>query len=356
MSLTVGQARSVASNLLQAVGLNWENAEITARAIVLADCWGVGSHGLLRLPYYLERSIAGGYPPTATMESVTDTGPLTVFDGGGGLGHWQLWNAATIASERCVRHGIAAAAVGNSGHCGALGVYTLPALQRGLVALVFSNGPAVMPPWGSATPLLSTSPLAAGIPCEPRAAIVDMATSAVARGKIASYAQRGESIPPGWGLDAAGEPTQDAESALMGMLAPLGGAKGYALAFLVECLSAGLVGPNLSADVSDMFAAEDAARPQRIAHLVITLDPSKFDVEGGAGAPRRLADLASRLQAAGSRLPGSRRKLPDEINDDEVLNLDPSLEEDLRSWASRLDVVATPETTQLHAPRRHDNS
>ena len=135
MSLTVGQARAVASNLLQAVGLNWENADVTARAIMLADCWGVGSHGLLRLPYYLERSIAGGYPPTATMETVTDTGPVTV---------------------------------------------------------------------------------------------------------------------------------------------------------------------------------------------VITLDPSKFDVEGGTGAPRRLADLASRLQAAGGRLPGARRKLPDEINDDEVLNLDPA--------------------------------
>jgi len=356
MNLTVGQARSVASNLLQAVGLDLENAEITARAIVLADCWGVGSHGMLRLPYYLERTIAGGYPPRATMESVTDTGPVTVFDGGGGLGHWQLWKAATIASARCAQHGIAAAAVGNSGHCGALGVYTLPALQRGLVALVFSNGPAVMPPWGSSTPLLSTSPLAAGIPCEPRAAIVDMATSAVARGKIASYAQRGEPLPPGWGLDAVGEPTQDAKLALMGMLSPLGGAKGYALAFLVECLSAGLVGPTLSADVSDMFATKDASRPQRIAHLVITLDPSRLDVEGGTGAPRRLADLASRLQAAGSRLPGSRRRMPDEIDDDELLNLDPSLEEDLRAWATRLDLVAMPSSTQLHGPRFHDNN
>jgi len=355
MSLTVGQARADASNLLQAVGLNQKNADITARAIVLADCWGVSSHGLLRLPYYLERSIAGGYPPKAIMESVTDAGPLTVFDGGGGLGHWQLWTAATIASERCVQYGIAAAAVGNSGHCGALGVYTLPALERGLVALVFSNGPAVMAPWESATPLLSTSPLAAGIPCEPRAAIVDMATSAVARGKIASYAQRGEALPLGWGLDAEGNPTQDAQAALKGMLAPLGGAKGYALAFLVESLTAGLVGPTLSADVSDMFAAKDASRPQRIAHLVITLDPSKFDAEGGAGATRRLADLASRLQAAGSRLPGSRRKMPDEIDDDDVLKLDPSLEEDLSSWASRLGVTATPLSVQPHGPDRRDD-
>ncbi|MCW3840696.1 Ldh family oxidoreductase [Micromonospora yasonensis] len=340
MSLTVGQARYAAGALLEAAGMSRENAEVTARAIVLADVWGVGSHGLLRLPYYLERSCAGGYPPAADLRAVTDSGPLVVWDGGGGLGHWQLWTAATVASERAARYGIAAAAVGNSGHCGALGVYTLPALERGLLALVFSNGPAVMPAWGSATPLLSTSPLAAGIPCAPRAAIVDMATSAVSRGKIASYAQRGEPLPAGWGLDAQGNPTEDAQSALMGMLSPLGGAKGFALAFLVESLSAGLVGPTLSADVADMFDPADAKTPQSIAHLVVVLDPSKFDVAGGPEAGRRLTDLADRVRSSGARVPGAARRLPDEIDDAEVLSLAPSLEADLRSWAVRLDVPA----------------
>jgi (2R)-3-sulfolactate dehydrogenase (NADP+) len=343
MGLAVGAARDLASALLQAAGLRSADAEVTARSIVLADCWGVGSHGLLRLPYYLQRCGSGGYPPEARLTTVTDTGPLTVLDGGGGLGHWQLWTAAEMASDRCSQYGVAAAAVGNSGHCGALGVYTLPALRRGLLALVFSHGPAVMPPWGGATPLLSTSPLAAGIPCTPRPAIMDMATSAVARGKIASYAQRGEALPVGWGLDADGQPTQDAQSALMGMLAPLGGAKGYALAFMVEALSAGLVGPSLSADVSDMFAADEASTPQRIAHLVVVLDPKMLDVEGGAGASRRLADLSARIEAAGGRLPGSRRQLPEEIDDDGVLDLDPSLVAELRSWASTLDVPMPPD-------------
>lgn len=339
MSMTVGQARYTAGALLEAAGMSRENAELTARAIVLADVWGVGSHGLLRLPYYLERTCAGGYPPDAVLQKVTDSGPLMVWDGGGGLGHWQLWTAAQVASERAAEYGIAAAAVGNSGHCGALGVYTLPAVERGLLALVFSNGPAVMPAWGSATPLLSTSPLAAGIPCEPRAAIVDMATSAVARGKIASYAQRGEPLPAGWALDADGNPTTDAKSALRGMLSPLGGAKGFALAFLVESLSAGLVGPTLSADVADMFDPADAKKPQGIAHLVVVLDPARFDVTGGAGASRRLTDLADRVQSSGGRLPGAARKLPEEINDGDVLNLAPSLVADLRSWAERLGIA-----------------
>jgi (2R)-3-sulfolactate dehydrogenase (NADP+) len=338
MGVSVGAARRLSSDLLEAVGLSADRAANTGRCIVLADCWGVGSHGLLRLPYYLERSLAGGYPAAADLTTVTDTGPVTLLDGGGGLGHWQLWSAAELAAERAAQYGISATGLANSGHCGALGVYTLPALDRGLMALVFSHGPAVMPAWGASAPLFSTSPLAAGIPCAPRPAIVDMATTAVARGKIAAYAQRGDLLPTGWALDAEGQPTQDAVAALGGLLAPLGGAKGYALAFMVEALTAALIGPSLSADVADMFATEDAATPQRIAHLVIVLNPQMFDVAGGAGTSRRLADLADRIATSGGRLPGSRRPMPAEISDDQLLTLPPELEADLRAWADRLAV------------------
>jgi len=336
MSLTVKRARDLARGLLTAVGLDREDAEATAQAIVLADVWGVGSHGLLRLPYYLERTRAGGYPADARLATVSDTGPVVALDGGGGLGHWQLWRAAHLATERCGRWGIAAVAVGNSGHCGALGVYTLPPLSAGRVALVFSNGPAVMPPWGGATPVLSTSPLAAGIPARPRPAIVDLASSAVARGTLAAHARRDEPLPDGWALDASGRPTNDARAALMGMLAPLGGAKGYALALLVESLSGGLVGPALSADVTDMFAPEDAAAPQRIGHLVVVLDPERFDVQGGGGAQARFDELARRVAAAGGRLPGARRALPAEIDEDAPLALDPTVEAELLAWEAEL--------------------
>lgn len=337
MSMTVRHAHSLAAALLQAVGLSEANAETSARCIVLADCWGIESHGLLRLPYYLQRCLAGGCPPDAHMRPVNDTGPLFVADGGAGLGHWQLWSAAETAAARAADYGIAAAAVGNSGHCGALGVYTIPALRRGLVAVVFSHGPAVMPPWGASEPLLSTSPLAAGFPCGPGRAIVDMASSAVARGKIAAYAQRGEPLPLGWALDAEGRPTENPVDALRGLLSPLGGAKGYALAFLVEALTAALVGPSLSADVPDMFAPEDASSPQRLGHLVIALDPDRFDGDGGAR--RRLEDLAARAEAAGGRVPGTLREFPEEIPDDRELEVPAKLEGVLRSWCDRLHLT-----------------
>lgn len=339
MSLAIGSARGLAADLLEAAGLTRAKAERTAEAIVLADVWRVSSHGLMRLPYYLERTVAGGYPPDAELAVVTDTGPVVAYDGGGGLGHWQLERAAEVAAERCRRFGVSAVSVGNSGHCGALGVYVLPPLRDGFVALVFSQGPAVMAPWGGAEPLLSTSPLAAGIPDRPRPVIVDLATSTVARGRIAAAARRGEPLPAGWALDAHGRPTTDPQEALHGLLAPLGGAKGFAIALLVESLTGGMVGPRLSADVPDMFRPEDAAAPQRIAHLVVALDPARLDATGGNGAQERFADLARRVNAAGGRTPGAGRLLPEEVEDDAMLDLPASLEEELLGWAQRYGVA-----------------
>jgi len=338
VSLTVGQAGELTASLLEAAGLPADNARVTAEAVVLADIWGVGSHGLIRLPFYLERTLAGGYPADAKLVTVTDTGPAVTLDGGGGLGHWQLSRAAGLAVERCHAFGIAAVGVGNSGHCGALGVYTLAALRAGQVALIFSNGPAVMPPWNGVRPLLSTSPLAAGIPSRPKPAIIDLASSTVARGKIAAHAKRGQPLPDGWAFDRQGRPTSNPDEALVGMLAPLGGAKGYALALLVEALSGALIGPALSSDVTDMFRPEDAGKPQRIGHLVVTLDPRRFDVEGGDGAQVRFDELARRVEDAGGRLPGSRRTLPDEIDMGAPLPLARQLEDELAAWAERLGV------------------
>lgn len=337
MKLTAASAEQAAAGLLAAAGLDREAAEITARCVVMADVWDIGSHGLLRLPYYLQRITAGGYPAGARLTTVSDSGPVVSLDGGGGLGHWQLWQAAQLATRRAAEFGIAAVSVANSGHCGALGLYTVPGLDAGLLTLAFSNGPAVMPAWGSSAPLLSTSPLAAGIPARPRPVIVDMATSAVARGKIAAHAKNGTELPPGWALDSEGQPTTDPQAALRGLLAPLGGAKGFALALLVEALAGGLAGPHLSAEVTDMFAEADAARPQRIGHLLIALQPGQFD--GGTGAAReRLDRLAASVVAAGGRLPGARRPLPQDVDPASPIEVPAQTADELVSWAARLGV------------------
>ncbi len=330
---TPGAVLQQVTTLLTGCGVPEDAARLTAKALVLSEGWGVTSHGLMRLPYYLTRLCEGGIRADAQLRTVQDTGPVVAQDGQDGLGHWQLWRAAELAAERCRSYGLAAVSVGSSSHCGCLGVYTLPVVEAGQLALVFSNGPAVMPPWEGSQPVLSTSPLAAGIPCRPRPVIVDLATSAVARGRIAERARRKEPLPPGWALDAQGVPTTDPQAALVGMLAPLGGAKGFAIALLVEALTGGLVGPALSNDVADMFDAGAAAAPQRIAHLVLAVDPDRLDVDGGAR--HRLDELAARVVRAGGRLPGASRRHPEEIALDEPLVIAGQTAGELDGWDRR---------------------
>ncbi len=313
--LTVGRAIEKATELLIAAGMDSAKAAVSAHAIVASDRWGIGSHGLMRLPFYLERLKAGGINPKAELKKVTDLPGLVVFDGEDGLGHWQLQQASQLAAERAKVQGIAAVGVGRSSHCGALGIYVWPMIDAGLVGIAFSTGPAVMPPWGGNKPLLSTSPVAAGIPTNPPT-VVDLATSAVARGKIQAKAQAGAELEPGWAFSADGSPTVDAKEALAGMLAPLGGAKGYALAVLVESLTGVLIGPTLAKNIPDMFASSQDANPQQIAHFVIAIDAAKLSVDGDQG---RLGEFASEVKSAGGRLPGSNRVNPGQLNlDDEI--------------------------------------
>ncbi len=121
------------------------------------------------------------------------------------------------------------------------------------------------------------------------------------------------------------------------MLAPLGGAKGYALALLVEALTGGMVGPALASDVRDMYRPDQVAEPQRIAHLVITLDPDRFEQGGPPGGPSRLDTLADNVRRAGGRLPGAGKVRFDDLDPSASIRLAPALDAELRAWADARD-------------------
>lgn len=335
MNLRALDAMDYATQLLVASGLELLNSQISARAIVVSDLWKNGGHGLMRLPYYLQRIAAGGINPSAKLQSISRASSVATFDGQAGLGHWQLWNGALLGADLASTNGISLVTIRNSNHCGALGIYVYPALDRNLLSIIVSTGPAVMPAFGGRTPILSTSPIAAGIPAAPTPIVIDMATSAVARGKIAAAAKKGESIPQGWAFDQAGNPTTDAHVALMGMLAPLGGAKGFAMALLVESLSAGLAGGDTAVDVPDMFRPEDDSKAQKISHTVITIDPAKV---AGEESFLGFSKIAQNVLASGGRIPGSGRINPSAIGDEEITIAD-SVASDLGKWAEVLGVA-----------------
>jgi len=304
MTISIKDALAYATSMLVAVGVPETNAAKTARAIVTSDVWGNPSHGLMRLPFYLQRITMGGVNSEAELTTISERGAITSLDGQDGLGHWQVWNA---------------------------GVYLYPALDAGQIAMIFTNGPAVMPAVGGNAPLLSTSPIASGIPSQPPM-IIDLSTSAVARGKIASAAKAGGSIPEGWAVNAQGEAITDAKEALMGMLAPLGGAKGFALGLMVESLSAGLSGGALSRNVPDMFNPDDDTKPQSISHTVITIDPSDL---GDSAAYEDFNAIAASITATGGRIPGSKRVHPNSLGDG-AINIAEPVMNDLNAWSAKL--------------------
>jgi (2R)-3-sulfolactate dehydrogenase (NADP+) len=201
--------------------------------------------------------------------------------------------------------GVAVAGVRRSHHAGVAGWFVERLAEVGLVGLMFANTPAAIAPWGGARPLFGTNPVAFAAPV-PGAApmVVDLSLSTVARGRIMAAAQKGEPIPEGWATDEAGRPTTDARAALKGTMQPVGGAKGAALALLVEALAAGLTGATLAPDAGSFFDAEGA--PPGTGQLVLAIDPGAL---GGAEAAARIGALAAGFEGNGeARLPGRRRQ------------------------------------------------
>ncbi len=230
--------------------------------------------------------------------------------------------------------GLAAAGIARSHHFGVAGHPVEQLARRGMVALAFSNAPAAIAPWGGTKPVFGTNPIAFAVPrADDDPVVVDLSLSKVARGKVNVAAQRGEPIPDDWALDTQGHPTTDAQAALAGSMRPAGDAKGAALAFMVEVLSAGLTGANFAFEASSFFHADGP--PPGVGHVLLAIDP------GGFGR----ADFASRLETLllamteqdGVRLPGRKRFQARAAAEAEGLSLDAALVEKLRA---RLDTSA----------------
>jgi len=168
------------------------------------------------------------------------------------------------------------------------------------MAIMVANAPKAMAPWGGNAPLFGTNPIAFGVPRPgDTPLVIDLSLSKVARGKVLAAHKRGEPIPDDWALDPEGNPTTDPQQAMSGSMLPAGGAKGAALAMMVEILAGTLTGANHSHEASSFF--DDQGPPPGVGQTIIALHP-------GAGfAPRLTALLDEILSQSGTRLPGTKR-------------------------------------------------
>ena len=244
------------SELLQHAGAPPEEARIVADHQVEANLVGHDSHGVHLLPTYLERIRKGHIVPGAPIEILDETPTTARVDGHWGFGQVVSTRAMELCIAKARQHRVAIVTVFRQSHVGRLGDYPLMAARAGLVGLMMCDSgqaPKQVAPFGGREARLGTNPLSIAFPSDLEAPVlVDMATSAVAGGKIAVARARRAPIPTGWILDQNGHPTTD-PAALQagGVMLPLGGPeghKGYALSFAVETLAALLPGLGFGVD------------------------------------------------------------------------------------------------------------
>src|SRR3954469_8905841 len=193
-----------------------------AENLVMANLTGHDSHGIGMMPRYVEALLEGGLHPNARLEEKLDGGSLLALDGRAGYGQSIGLQATRLAIERAHKHGVSVAALGNSHHLGRIGHWAEMAGAEGLVSIHFVNVQsfARVAPFAGADRRFGTNPVCIGVPLPGEAPfLLDMATSAVAQGKLRVAHNKRVKIPAGWLIDADGNPTDDPR---WGVLAPLG--------------------------------------------------------------------------------------------------------------------------------------
>jgi len=285
-------ARFVAA-VLAAVGVPAGDAGLVADGLVTADLWGHQSHGVLRLSWYVNRIRAGVMRAVTTPETVSDTGPLAVVDGHDGVGQVLAAHAAREATRRAREHGVGVVGVRNSNHFGTAAYFTRMAARDGCVAILATNASPAMAPWGGRGRVVGTNPWSIAAPAGRHDVVVmDIANTAVARGKVYVARQRGEAIPAGWAIDADGAPTTDPAAAIAGAILPMAGHKGYAISLMMDVLAGVLTGSAFGAAVGGPYQAE---QPSGCGHLFIALDVAAFgDPDGFA---RRMEQLVAEISS-----------------------------------------------------------
>jgi uncharacterized oxidoreductase len=251
------------ADVFLARGVPDDEARIVAAHLVEAEACGVVSHGVLRVPQYVQALADGRIVPGVSLRVVSEAPATAVLDGGHGFGQVMALRAMGFALDRAEATGVCAVTLVNCGHTGRLGSYTEHATRRGMAAMMMVNNGGHgqwVAPFGGAAGRLSTNPISIAVPTSTDAPLVlDVATSVAPEGKARALLAAGERVPEGWIIDHQGRPTTspaDLYGPPRGALLPFGGHKGFGLAMLVDALAGGLSGAGCCTDANASLAGK----------------------------------------------------------------------------------------------------
>jgi hydroxycarboxylate dehydrogenase B len=329
-------AHKLTVDIFQACGAPLEEARMIADHLVSANLCGVDSHGVIRIPQYVQDAHEGTARPGAKVVILSETPVSAVIDCNWNFGVVGAEKAADIAIQKAATSRIAVVTTQRCNHAGRLGHYLEKIARQNFIGLGFCSSPKhghFVVPWGGRDGRLSTNPLSYGIPADGTPIVSDFSTSQAPEGKIRLYKNRKQNLPEGWILDSAGQPStlpSDFYGPPQGGILPFGGRqgyRGYALGLLVEIMATTLAGNDSTEDRPGNGIAFILFDP------ALVVSPDCF-----AGNLQKLKDYihSSRPSVRGSEvmLPGELEQRNRAFRGKEGIEIDPA------TWASILKVAA----------------
>jgi LDH2 family malate/lactate/ureidoglycolate dehydrogenase len=330
MSIPAERLERWVSGIFLKEGLSEEHAQTVAKVLVWANLRGMDTHGVVRVPRYVELIRAGDLNPRPAMTKRNETAACVLLEADRAAGPVAMQKAIELAIEKARQAGAGICLVRGTTHTAALGYYTHMAAEAGMAAIAFSSSTANMAYHGARAAGVSTAPLALAVPGEEGPIALDMASGVISMGKLMQARRAGEPLPPGSALDSEGAPTTDARAAVIPL--PLGGAKGSGLALLIECMTSLVTANPILAEVLERTPLGARHRQNG---AVIALDIARF-VEPAAFR-REAARLARAIKALPPQpdmeilLPGERGARTAQQRRREGINLPKALYEELRA-------------------------
>lgn len=269
--ISIAELQRIVTEMLISCGMSPLNAEETSTALATTDAMGVFTHGTKLLAGYIRRLQGGGYVAGAEPRIEREGPGWAIIDSQSSLGQVGSLFAIRQAIEKARKVGIAYVGLKNTGHIGAAGYYAAMAAREGFIAMVTGNDiPSVAAP-GSRKAVLGSNPLAYAIPVTNGDPILlDIATAAVAGGKVYAAIQRGETIPSTWLIGPDGHPTSDGKLYPQhASLAPMAGHKGYGFGLWCEILSAILPGGEMTWKVGSWIFDEPSLPSKHNASFIV---------------------------------------------------------------------------------------
>jgi LDH2 family malate/lactate/ureidoglycolate dehydrogenase len=341
VTVTAEALRRFATDIFARTGLPQADAAVVAEVLVWADLRGVDTHGVMRIPRYVDLIECGDMNPRPAIRIRTETPASVLIEADRAAGPVAMTRAAAEAMRKARDAGIGLALARATTHTAALGYYTLAIAREGMAGIALAGSWPNVVYHGSRAAGVSTSPISIGVPGgEP--VVLDMATSIVSMGKLNQAKRAGKPIPEGWAIDGEGKPTTDPQAAQTPL--PMAGAKGSGLSFMVECLASLIVSNPLLAE--SLEGTPEGSR-HRQNGFVVAIDLAQF---GDPDSFKREVDRLVRALKALPRaenteeilMPGERGRRMLEQRTLEGIPLPGSVHEELQSLAGRFGVPMFP--------------